>query len=183
MTRDFAKKNRSKPRRRSRAPKSSVPAWVWLFTGAVLGAFIMFLTYLSGVAPGPRPLPQVADSGPTADEAALPKPRFDFYKLLKESEVVVDTQPLPDTRSAQDAGSAYMIQVGSFDSHARADRMRAELILLNLEASIETGQVGGKTAYRVMVGPFLSNATLDQARGILISNNFKPFTRKRKIEG
>src|SRR5690625_1944758 len=49
MTRDFAKKRR--PAARRRQPKSQVPGWVWLFTGAVLGAFVSFLIYLADVPP------------------------------------------------------------------------------------------------------------------------------------
>ena len=182
MTQDFARKPRPKAKRRSRAARSSVPAWVWLFTGAVLGAFIMFLTYLSGVAPAPDPARETVAGAP-AGESTVPKPRFDFYRLLKESEVKVDAKPLPPVREQPGSRSEFIIQVASFDSHARADRMRAELILLNFEPSIEATRVSGKPAYRVMVGPFQSKATLDQARGILISNNFKPLTRTRKVEG
>ncbi|TQV72661.1 carbamoyl-phosphate synthase small subunit [Exilibacterium tricleocarpae] len=182
MTRDFAKKPRPKTKRRSRAARSTVPAWVWLFTGAVLGAFIMFLTYLSGLAPTADPT-QPSVAGAPGDAATTPKPRFDFYQLLKESEVKVDAKPLPPVSERPDFKSEFIIQVASFDSHSRADRTRAELILLNLEASIEATQVRGKPAYRVMVGPFLSKATLDQARGILISNDYKPLTRTRKTDG
>ena len=36
---------------RKGAGGSSIPGWVWLLTGVVTGAFIMFLVYLSGLSP------------------------------------------------------------------------------------------------------------------------------------
>ncbi len=91
MTRDYAKKNRPAPRR-SR-PKSQVPGWVWLFTGAVLGGFIVFLMRLTDVeVPENDSTPvetKVAKPVEPEPEPSNPKPRFDFYKLLRESEVIV----------------------------------------------------------------------------------------------
>lgn len=196
MTRDYAKK-RPRPQAKSPSYKSQVPGWVWLFTGSVLGAFVMFLVYLAGVPPQPSTmnerLSEVSDVLEAPDSAAsqsaedeTPKPRFDFYQLLKESEVVVNPEPIPKQETA--AGEAekieYILQVGSFKNPSDADRLRAQLILLNLDARIETVKVrNAETWHRVLVGPFPTHATMAKARGTLSSNQLDSLLLKRSAEG
>jgi cell division protein FtsN len=191
MTQDFAKKTRApakrKPANNKRStpppkPKSQVPGWVWLFTGTILGAFIMFLAYLSGITPQPslQPASQVAQPTPTKNE--VPKPRFDFYQLLKETEVVVKETPAhtPKETAALEA-QEFILQVGSFKKTADADRLRAELILMNLEAQVETVTVrNGETWHRVLVGPYQSRSKVAKARSTLVSNDINPLLLKRK---
>lgn len=208
MTRDFAKKPRrpaANPRRsdssrssnsrsttsrasgaRRVAPrqKSQVPGWVWLFTGAVLGAFIMFLAYLSGVAPQQTaPAPVVAEAQPVATKPEVPKPRFDFYQLLKESEVEVREPDPAKIRAAEQLAEQqeFILQVGSFRSETDADRMRAQLILLNLEAQVEKVTVrSGEIWFRVLVGPFSDRSAMERARSTLAANRMNALLLKRK---
>ena len=180
MTRDFAKKPR--PKNRRSGYQSRVPAWVWLFTGSVLGAFIMFLVYLTGISPQPTQFPNLSldensvpepvSSTPTPnnDEYETPKPRFDFYTLLKESEVA-KVEP-PDANIPIPTGPQYDLQVGSFQNPDDADRLRAELILLNLEARIETVTVrNAETWHRVLVGPYSTRTQLARVRGTLAAHD------------
>ncbi len=187
MTRDFAKKPRPAPKNKPRnkpavATTNRVPAWIWLVTGAVLGAFITFLAYLSGVAPQQLADPAQGQRSPAAKPATeVPKPRFDFYTLLKESEIEVK----PPTSPAKAPGSnnsdeEFILQVGSFKKLADADRLRAELILLNLDAQVETVTVrNGQTWHRVLVGPYYSSSTVARARSVLASNDINPLLLKR----
>ncbi|MBU3068365.1 SPOR domain-containing protein [Aestuariicella sp. G3-2] len=197
MTRDFAKKTRrpasnkrssgntrSSNRRPASKPKSQVPGWVWLFTGTVLGAFIMFLAYLAGIAPQPtNPQPIAAEDQPEQTKPQVPKPRFDFYQLLKESEVEVK-EPTPAQREAakeQAENQEYILQVGSFRKDSDADRLRAQLILLNLDAQVEKVTVrSGETWYRVLVGPYSNSSKMERARSILASNRINSLLLKRK---
>lgn len=202
MTQDFAKKPRSSSRNSSRnnarsssrgnggrgnsrkqAPKSQVPGWVWLFTGTVLGAFIMFLVYLSDL-PQQTETPSTTQTEQTPENTQLPKPRFDFYQLLKESEVPVHrTKDIEQVQAAK-ATEEYLLQVGSFKKNTDADRLRAELILLNLDAQVETVTVrSGETWHRVVVGPYLSHSKMAAARSVLISNEISPLLLKRKVKG
>jgi len=209
MTQDFAKKprNERQPKgKKSRAgkhtqgqlqrkstapaaPRSNVPGWVWLFTGTVLGAFIMFLVYLSDLTPAParsqsKPVAAVVEKGDKGSNP-LPKPRFDFYKLLKESEVVVPQAPVTSTQPSKPSESLeYILQVASFKNPADADRLRAELILLNLDANTEKVTVrNGETWYRVLVGPFVNRSKMAKARSTLVSNNLNTLVLKRKVSG
>ena len=195
MTRDFAKKSR--PAARRSKPKSQVPGWVWLFTGAVLGAFVSFLIYLADV---PEQSQQIADSTPAAplepepERPAPSKPRFDFYKLLKESEVIVpateaDARQPEASRAAPTADAQpqtleeFILQVGSFRRNEEADRLRAQLLLLNLDAYTEQVTLNNDQVWhRVLVGPFNSQSRLSNARATLVSNEYNALVLKRQIE-
>ncbi|MDH0893645.1 MULTISPECIES: SPOR domain-containing protein [unclassified Pseudomonas] len=102
----MATKKKPAPKRgasRYQAPaKKPVPGWVWLVCGLVIGGFFMFLFSLEPgredvkrakpeeqkrTAPEPQKKPQVAP------EPA--KPKYDFYTLLPESEVIVPPDALP----------------------------------------------------------------------------------------
>ena len=161
--------------RAPRKPARQVPAWVWVFTGVVSGAFLMFLYHLATLrdqapdvaaataAAEPRQSAAQADSGP----------HFDFYAVLPKMEVIVPkgddepAQPRRQTAPAENDDSAtpapatasrheqYLLQAGSFRRNEDADRRRGELILHGLSARIQPVSMGnGDTWYRVMVGPF-----------------------------
>lgn len=190
MPRDYAKKNRSSNRRRAPA-KPSVPGWVWLLIGGILGAFIMFLIYLADVVPQPvkkqeapvRETPKAA-TRPQATEEKVPKPRFDFYKLLQESEVIVPAtepaQTVEKIASPKTDSMEYILQVGSFRNNADADKLRAQLILLNLDARIEKVTIrNGELWHRVIVGPFQDQSRLASARSTLVANQYNALMLKR----
>lgn len=148
----------------------------------------MFLTYLSGITPAPQTTPAVAQqSQPSKSKAEIPKPRFDFYQLLKESEVVVKepNKDLDPNKTAKPRSvEEYILQVGSFKKNTDADRLRVELILLNLDTYIEKVTVrNGETWHRVLVGPYRSHSKMAQARGTLVSNDIKPLLLKRDVKG
>ncbi len=170
---------RHQPQASRQKEPSRVPAWVWLFTGAVLGAFVMFLLHLSEIQSG--------DEGKTPDSAKVEvphqKPRFDFYELLKDTEIpVFDTASEPADQHSSEAEPKYeyLLQVASFKSQGDADRLRAELVLLNLSAYNENAKIrNGETWHRVMVGPFTSRSKLAKARSVLLSNRHEALVLKR----
>lgn len=189
MAKDYARKPRSSSRSKRYEPR--VPAWVWLFTGSVLGAFIVFLVNLSKVEDAPEsrlpfitdaPAKQVAPQKPAVEKPESP---FSFPELLRDAEIKV---PEGESGSANTAAKApdyeYSLQVASFKDLRDAEQMRAELILLNMEAKIEQATVReNETWHRVVVGPFTSRSKLSKARSTLISNNYSAQVRKRSIPG
>lgn len=189
MSRDYAKKSRAPARRRS-PTKRQLPGWLWLIVGSVLGAFITFLVYLWDIAPPPSTVAKNIPK-PTKTETTntTPKPRFDFYKLLQESEVIVPATEQPSTSEktpAENSSEAmeYILQVGSFANEADADRLRAQLIMINLEARIEKVTIrNSEIWHRVMVGPFTDQARLNSARSTLVNNQYSALMLKRKREG
>lgn len=59
----------------------------------------------------------------------------------------------------------YFLQAGKFQNHEQAQSMRAQVLLLGLEAFIVTRQeADGSTAHRVRVGPYFDQNILTEAK-------------------
>lgn len=175
MSKDYAKKSRSPSR-----GGSSIPGWVWLLTGIVTGAFIMFLVYLSGLSPAP-----VTDKSSAVKKTQSPppvtqeKPVFEFYDTLMNNEVI----PPPSQQKASSGKTnelTYMLQAASFKKQSDADSLRAQLTLEGLDASIAQFNNRGEIYHRVMVGPFTDTAKMDQAKKTLASHNISPIVLQKK---
>jgi cell division protein FtsN len=192
MTRDYAKKSTKRSPQRSssrgnvkRRPKKhnqSPPDWLWLFAGVLIGVLIMSLTKLSEV-PSDQESDISEDTSTENSDNSGNKPRFDFYTLLRESEVIVPDTPDTDNTATQSVNSndTFLLQVGSFKSNSDADSLRARLLLLNLNAKIEkVSPRKNETWHRVIVGPFSDRSELANARGKLASNGIDSLLLKRK---
>ncbi len=179
MTRDYAKKsaNRNRNKRHNNKPPGA-PGWVWLVAGVLLGVLATTLVKLSDVDPERRDQSAREATSPGAG----PEPRFDFYTLLRETEVIVpDSESPAVVETATRQNSVFLLQVGSFKSAEDADSLRARLLLLNLQATIEkVTPRPGETWHRVLVGPFTSDASLSSARTKLASNQIDSLLLKRK---
>ena len=169
MARDY--KNRRSP-----PPPKGGPCWLWLVTGLAVGLLVALFTYLSVHPPAHSPMaqspsattPRKVDGGSTPPQPAAPtpaakppaaRPRFEFYSILPEMEVPVSAEALPErgTREPAKEDGNYLLQVGSFRGADEAERLKANLALLGLEAAIQTVSVDGrKTWHRVRIGPFSS---------------------------
>lgn len=188
-------KARKAPRRgASRAkPKAGprLPVWLIAICVVVVGLFIAFLFTLE---PGretvkrgsvtPQPV------SPPAEPPKRQSPSYDFYTLLPESEVVVPKPrpatppPAPaPTKPAEQATSAtqYYLQAGSFRQRAEADRVRAQIILMGLDARLEDAKLAnGEVWHRVQVGPFADQARQAQAEQTLSGNGFNNLLRQQR---
>lgn len=99
----MAAKKKPAPKRgasRYQAPaKKPVPGWVWLACGLVIGGFFMFLFSLEpGRDDVKRAKPEQAKKAVQQKPQAKPepnKPKYDFYTLLPESEVIVPPESMP----------------------------------------------------------------------------------------
>ena len=145
-----------------------------LLTGAVLtsGVFVAerfgLLSFDPRVQGRPSP---AADTSSTVKEQA-DKPHFEFYALLPEMEVVVETEafePRAGKRSesveAPPLAGAHVLQAGSFKGYAEADALKASLALLGLESVIQSVSIDGEqTWHRVRLGPFTRRDELEDAR-------------------
>lgn len=185
MSRDY------KHRAQKRPPRRPLPGWLWLLTGVLLGGFVVGLVWLRGLSgdsggawvgarPDRPPQGPVVESAPRAVEVPPPQPRFDFYNMLPKMEVVVpddelDQEPAPASRPGAPAKPAtYLVQVGSFRRAADADRLKAQLALLGIEAQVATARISAQdTRYRVRSGPYTGKQALEQARRRLAANGFK----------
>lgn len=184
----MARKARRASRRRP-AGRRGANGWPWLAGGLVIGAVAGYLGYLLQAGPpGERPAQVEAavqsapvespPAAPPPEPAATPAPeppRFDFYTLLPEMEIEVETDaPLATREPARVAGEPthYILQVGSFRRLDEADNLKARLALLGIEARIQTVVIRDDDIwYRVRVGPYETLRDLGQARARLQRND------------
>jgi cell division protein FtsN len=188
MSRDY--KHRAHNRRKR---DRGFPPWLGTIGGLLIGLFVAFLVFIRMQAspveqvfvketlPTP-PQQQAPDDKHDADKKAAdatpvpPKPRFDFYTLLPEMEVVVPDQeitgkPEQGVKQVEQPGT-YFLQVGSFRNGEQADSFKAELALLGLETSIQKVTIDNNTTWhRVRVGPFSDLDALNKARRLLSQRN------------
>lgn len=193
----MAAKRRSGSNRRGTKKKASggIPAWFWLLGGILIGlgvaAFLMIKGYLPEIK---QHLPSVdsssgkAESALVEDEIAEPKkPRYDFFTVLPEMEVVVPEQELSRKADKVDPVSSttvekpqdyYILQAGSFRSATDAEQMKARLALLGSTASVQKVTVNGQTWHRVRIGPFQGARAADDMRRLLSENKIDTLVMK-----
>lgn len=135
-------------------------------------------------------------------KATRDKPSFEFYRLLPEQEVAVPSpapksrrpepapepasepeptpKPTPASAAPPDGGQAYLLQAGSFQDYDDADRMKASLALLGIEAHIQKVELtGGEIWHRVRIGPIADRNRINAIRARLVSNEIESILLKR----
>lgn len=112
-----------------------------------------------------------ADEEVTAGTEEPPKPRFDFYKMLPNFEVIIPEQEkevsTDTTEKAVVTPGIYVLQVGSFTEYADADRRRAQLALQGIESAVQRVVIDDKTYHRVRIGPIEDLTELNLLRSRL----------------
>ncbi len=86
------------------AAKAPIPGWMWLAAGLTIGAFIVFLMKLEPgrddvkrEKPEQQKAEKIAEANKTPPSPQAPvKPKYDFYTLLPESEVIVPPEAVPE---------------------------------------------------------------------------------------
>ena len=103
----------------------------------------------------------------------IKKRTYDFYKLLKENEILISDDDISVQEEAE--SGAYLFQVGAFKNANDAEIRKVELVLLDLPTQVEESTVdNGEILYRVLVGPYSNTSKTALARAKLAENNF-PF--------
>ena len=137
--------------------------------GLAIGLSVAFAVYVKDRGPtAPEPAPPTAAAKPaldrngeqSADEAAAApakEPRFTFYTLLPDMEVIVPGKG-PATEADEQPQAIvepgiYVLQAGSFSTHADAERRRAEIGLQGIDSHIQRVQVNDRNYHRVYIGP------------------------------
>lgn len=182
MTHDFAKKPKATPKKK-KAAKKATPGWVWLLSGIVIGVLISVFAYLADFKPAAAPQEIAETVEEVKEDAKNIATKFDFYTLLPEREVIVPVER--DERIDQPKKkTAYMLQAGSFKSASDADRLRAKLLLMGLDAKVEQASTSsGETWHRVQVGPFPNTSRLSKARTMLLQEGIEAMVYQRKAKG
>lgn len=178
MPQDYARKSAARPRPKTPARPSSIPVF---FAGVVTGALVAFVVpALFGGGSGQQTISEQRKEAMAEPKKGI---KFDFYTLLKDTEIMVPDGPALEPRSEEPAQENYnyLLQVGSFRNSRDADGLRAKLIMLNLDAKVEAvGQGAGDTWHRVIVGPFASASSMSAARNRLAQNDIDSLLIKRK---
>ncbi len=106
--------------------------------------------------PGEQPSPKTAAAKP--ESAAKPA------KTTSAKTSTSAGSGAARSASQQPAGDKdYALQAGAFRLYSQADRVKARLALLGIEAHIDGGESGGSSIYRVRIGP-LSDSAADAMR-------------------
>jgi len=179
-----------------RKTSGGIPAWFWLLGGILIGLGIAIVLMFRGYLPelkqhllsdeetSSRTSEPALVEETSAEEAKPKKPRYDFFTVLPEMEVVVPDQELsrkaepsidPKTDGTRDN---YILQVGSFQSAADAEEMKARLALLGSVANVQTVTVNAQTWHRVRIGPFAGARKADEMRRLLSDNQIDTLVMK-----
>ena len=188
---------RTKRRGARKKGSSGIPAWFWLLGGILIGLGIAVALMFKGYLPEIKQHTPAADSKSSGvSETALleenteadkpKKPRYDFFTVLPEMEVVVPERELkrkakPEsdtTPSSAGNQDSYVLQAGSFRSASDAEQMKARLALMGSTATIQTVTVNDQTWHRVRIGPFKGARKTDEMRRMLNDNRIDTLVMK-----
>lgn len=153
--------------RRKKKKSSGVSPLLSMLFGLAVGLSVAVAVYMKDRGPEPEVVePEPAslqdaldDNGetPPAEEGKEEEPRFTFYDILPNVEVV--TPEKTETRESRAPPEAvvepgtYVLQAGSFSTHQDADKRRAELGMHGIESHIQRVKVNDRNYHRVYIGP------------------------------
>jgi len=192
----------SKKQAKRSGNNGGMPSWLWALIGLALGLIIAAYFFLGDAwknrnndQPTPNPsaeAPKTQTEEPVAQEPIeKPKPKYDFYTLLPEKEVVIPDAELqaqaeaeakktaapanpatPDLVTAVEepvkaAESRFLIQAGAFKNQDEAENLKATIALTGEVARIESAEINGTTVYRVRLGPYNTASSLSAAKQAL----------------
>ena len=182
MARDYkyrANQNRKKPQ------QAVVAWWKWVLIIILISLFVIFLVFLSNSAPetkSGKKTKSISTSKQTKKNKSAPKhqnkkpdePRFDFYTILPETEIIVPDYEI-NTRSREEQfgnakTSKYILQAGSFRDFSEADKLRAQLALMGIESRVEKAKVGNVIWNRVKMGPYTHSSSVSVIKKRLRKN-------------
>ncbi len=183
-----------KRKKKSAGSGPRAPGWLWLAAGFALGlvpALGLYVVERAGpFGDGARSSPSEPGTAAPAPVAASPvtsraqpaaedppeeerasRPRFEFYELLPEFEVVVPevesrADPGPPPAEVEEPGR-YVLQAGSFTKLADADRMQANLALLGIESRLQRVAIDDQVFHRVRIGPLSDLREINRIRNRL----------------
>lgn len=182
---------------RRRPKKSPKIVWRWLLVAALIVAFVVFLNMIGKMVPeliagksdaakqlvADKPQPEAAAKTQTPAEPekkqepkpeAPEEPRYDFYTILPEAEVVVPDYEIKTRVREELVGKTkatkYVMQAGSFREASEADRHKAKLALLGIESRVEKAKVGSVIWHRVKIGPYDNPSSVATIKELLQKN-------------
>lgn len=147
----------------------------------MLLAFLVYLRQADEAPLAQSPSPPVQVTTRQTEQKQVPAElviptvdaKYDFYKLLPNQTVDAPTDDYRDKQKNSPAlqplaipataTKGYTLQAGSFRKHKDADRRKAQLAMLGIEAHVEKARLHDGYTHRVMIGPY---ATVDKANRV-----------------
>lgn len=185
---------------RKRGKKAPTVWWRWLLVIVLIVAFVVFLNLIrskvSELISGkpeaqtvqteattkhevPIPAKSAANHSPEkAEEPEKPvepeEPRYDFYTILPQAETVVPDYEIKTRVREELVGKTkatkYVMQAGSFRDVEEANRHKAKLAKLGIEAWVEKAKVGSVIWYRIKIGPYDNPSSVATIKELLQKN-------------
>lgn len=192
MSKDYKNRVNNHSRRKKKTP---IAGWWWLLTGLLVGGFMVFLSNLQETTNTAtknskktvikQDVRDVKKPVPLAAKAIDSKqPRFDFYQILPDMEIVIPQHEIEERRRLEGTGKSnpgtFIIQVGSFRNPKQADTLKAQIAMLGVESSVQKVDQSGSIWYRVKSGPYTSFRKVDKIQNRLHQNNIDSIAIKLK---
>ncbi|MGA8136265.1 MULTISPECIES: SPOR domain-containing protein [Pseudomonas] len=169
---------------RYQAPaKKPIPGWLWLAIGLGVGAFIVFLMKLEpGKGDDIKRVKQeqlkaskIAEANKTPPSPTQPvKPKYDFYTLLPESEVIVPPEAVPEkTLPTPQTVPTPTTPVTPAEA-AKIDTARAQAALSGITppppppVAVAVAKPAAVTQFFLQAGSFRKEADADKVRAQII---------------
>lgn len=159
----------------------------WFIIAALVASFAIFLGYLkfSKSENPPQPPVEAAKKAVAPEEtkktAKVEKtservePKFDFYTILPEGEVVVPEHEIKTRIREELVGKVkatqYILQAGSFRDAKDAEKLKAELLAMGIVSKLEKAKVGEVIWHRVKLGPYAQLASVETVKNRLRKSN------------
>ena len=204
MARDYKHRahRSSYEKSRRRQKKASVSFWRLLVVAVLIVAFVVGLNKMSemvkellassaltkpikeevatkqAVAIPPAPEKTIAvpaQNNPEPVKAPEPEePRYDFYTILPQAEVVVPDYEIKTRVREEMVGKAkttkYIMQAGSFRDMPDAEKHKTKLAQLGIQSRIESAKVGNVMWHRIKIGPYDNSTSVSTIKDLLAKN-------------
>ena len=192
----------------TRKQKKSLPGYMWLLSGLAIGLFVAFIVYLdkqpesdkdfgTAVQQELEKLKQQANKkhvesakvDKKTDNREKKEQKFNFYTILPELEVLIpesETRPpevknkTATTTNNSNTAKQYVLQVGSFQNLSDAEKLKASLAFLGLEANIQHVTVNKQAWHRVRTGPYRDRQQLYKNQKLLKQNDIDAISMELK---
>jgi len=121
-------------------------------------------------AESPKPEPRAATSASEVDDASK---NYEFYTRLQNFEVVLPEKEREVSREQSSAPATierpgvYVLQAGSYRKQEDADRIRAQLKKIGIDALVQRVAVDDDVWHRVRIGPMSELPELNRLRARL----------------
>lgn len=185
-----------------RKQKKALPGYLWLLAGLTIGLFVAFIIYLDKQPESEVPFTQAvnqeleqlkqankqnkqsANKATEADVLEEVESKYTFYTILQGMKVLIpesETRPPKQKNKKNEAkNTRFILQAGSFQNINDAEKLKAKLAFMGLQANIQHVTVNKQSWHRVRTGPYENKQQLYQSQKILQRNNINAISMEYK---